>query len=178
MAASGSSPSTKRAIADDYDSYDERFTDGSRLQQALMYFRPNVDDLQYTYPLDFCPIYNIETQEIVHIDIPEKRRPLNTAPPTNFDAESIQKEIGFRDDLKPIHVTQPQGVSFKLDGRTIDWQKWNFHIGFNYREGIVLSNVTFNDRGTVRPVSAQLVGTDGTGIKTHHFPGILAHLSC
>jgi Cu2+-containing amine oxidase len=90
---------------------------------------------------------------IIHIDVPEKRRPLNTAPPTNFDHESIQREIGFRDDLKPIHVTQPEGVSFKLDGRTIDWQKWNFHIGFNYREGIVLSNVTFNDRGNVRPVS-------------------------
>ena len=133
--------------------YDERYTDGSRLQQALMYYRPSVDDLQYTYPLDFCPIFNIETQEIIHIDIPDKRRPLNKAPPTNFDHESIQREVGLRDDLKPIHITQPEGVSFKLDGRTIDWQKWNFHIGFNYREGIVLSNVTFNDRGNVRPVS-------------------------
>lgn len=118
-----------------------------------MYYRPSVDDLQYTYPLDFCPIYNIETQEIVHIDIPEVRRPLNTAPPTNYDAESIKAEVGLRDDLKPIHISQPDGVSFRMDGRTIDWQKWSMHVGFNYREGIVLSNVTFNDRGTVRPVS-------------------------
>ena len=142
-----------------------------------MYYRPNVDDLQYTYPLDFCPIYNIETQEIVHIDIPEKRRPVNTAPPTNFDAESIQKEIGFRDDLKPIHVTQPQGVSFKLDGRTIDWQKWNFHIGFNYREGIVLSNVTFNDRGTVRPVSSRRSDAIAMYVSAYDVSGFLAHFS-
>lgn len=155
--------------------YDERFTDGSRLQQALMYYRPNVDDLQYTYSLDFCPIYNIETQEIIHIDVPEKRRPLNKAPPTNYDAESIQKEIGLRDDLKPIHITQPEGVSFKLDGRTIDWQKWNFHIGFNYREGIVLSNVTFNDRGNVRPVSIHRL--EVARFKSHKCLGLLAHFS-
>lgn len=153
--------------------YDERYTDGSRLQQALMYYRPSIDDLQYTYPLDFCPIFNIETQEIIHIDIPEKRRPLNKAPPTNFDHESIQREVGLRDDLKPIHITQPEGVSFKLDGRTIDWQKWNFHIGFNYREGIVLSNVTFNDRGNVRPVFwrislAEMVVPYGNPDHPHH----------
>lgn len=89
----------------------------------------------------------------MHIDIPEVRRPLNTAQPTNYDAESVKAETGLRDDLKPINISQPEGVSFRMDGRTIDWQKWNLHIGFNYREGIVLSNVTFNDRGTVRPVS-------------------------
>jgi primary-amine oxidase len=132
--------------------YDERFTDGSRLQQAIMYYRPSVDDLQYTYPLDFCPIYNLETQQIVHIDIPKIRRQVNPAPPTNYDAESIQSTIGLQDDLKPINISQPNGVSFELQGRTIKWQKWNMHIGFNYREGIVLSNVTFNDRGNVRPV--------------------------
>jgi primary-amine oxidase len=88
-----------------------------------MYYRPSIDDLQYTYPLDFCPIYNIENQEIVHIDIPKTRRPLNTAPPTNYDAETVKTEVGLRDDLKPINISQPQGVSFQMDGRKIDWQK-------------------------------------------------------
>lgn len=142
-----------------------------------MYYRPSVDDLQYTYPLDFCPIYNIETQEIVHIDIPEVRRPLNTAPPTNYDAESIKAEVGLRDDLKPIHISQPDGVSFRMDGRTIDWQKWSMHIGFNYREGIVLSNVTFNDRGTVRPVSQArlLVPLRGLSYRLTLRAGLLAN---
>ena len=35
--------------------YDERFGNAVRLQQALMYYRPHVDDSQYTYPLDFLP---------------------------------------------------------------------------------------------------------------------------
>ncbi|KAK5141094.1 peroxisomal copper amine oxidase [Rachicladosporium monterosium] len=53
--------------------YDERFGSGVRLQQALMYYRPHVDDCQYTYPLDFCPIFNADTQEIVHIDVPKRK---------------------------------------------------------------------------------------------------------
>ncbi|KAK5166117.1 peroxisomal copper amine oxidase [Saxophila tyrrhenica] len=132
--------------------YDERFGSKVRLQQALMYYRPHPDDSQYTYPLDFCPIYNADTQQIVHIDVPKTRRPLNTAPPINYHAEAIKKEGGVRDDLKPLNITQPEGVSFKLDGRTLKWQNWSVHIGFNYREGIVLSNVTFNDKGNIRPV--------------------------
>ncbi|KAK4623093.1 Copper amine oxidase 1 [Fulvia fulva] len=132
--------------------YDERFGSGVRLQQALMYYRPHVDDSQYTYPLDFCPIYNSDKREIVHIDVPKVRRPLNKAPPINYHAEAIAKETGFRKDLKPINITQPEGVSFTVDGRTLKWQNWNVHVGFNYREGIVLSNITFNDKGNVRPV--------------------------
>ncbi|KAL0262285.1 peroxisomal copper amine oxidase [Diplodia seriata] len=132
--------------------YDERFGTKVRLQQALMYYRPHVDDCQYVYPLDFCPIFNADTQEIIHIDIPKVRRPLNTAPPNNYHAASIEAEGGYRTDLKPINITQPEGVSFTMDGRFINWQNWKFHIGFNYKEGLVLSNVTFNDKGNERPV--------------------------
>ncbi|EME43234.1 hypothetical protein DOTSEDRAFT_72582 [Dothistroma septosporum NZE10] len=132
--------------------YDERFGSGVRLQQALMYYRPHVDDSQYTYPLDFCPIYNSDKREIVHIDVPKVRRPLNKAPATNYHADATAKETGFRKDLKPINITQPEGVSFIVDGRTLRWQNWSVHVGFNYREGIVLSNITFNDKGNVRPV--------------------------
>ncbi|GIZ47935.1 hypothetical protein CKM354_001101000 [Cercospora kikuchii] len=132
--------------------YDERFGSGIRLQQALMYYRPHVDDSQYTYPLDFCPIYNADTQEIMHIDVPKVRRPLNTAPPINYHSDAIKQESGFRTDLKPIHISQPEGVSFTVDGRTLKWQNWSVHVGFNYKEGIVLSNITFNDKGNVRPV--------------------------
>nr|POE65279.1 copper amine oxidase 1 [Quercus suber] len=132
--------------------YDERFGSGVRLQQALMYYRPHIDDSQYTYPLDFCPIYNSDTQQIVHIDVPKIRRPLNDVAPINYHADAIEKNGGFRTDIKPINITQPEGVSFTVDGRTLKWQKWKVHVGFNYREGIVLSNITFNDKGNERPV--------------------------
>ncbi|ETS73061.1 Copper amine oxidase 1 [Pestalotiopsis fici W106-1] len=136
--------------------YDERHGSKVRLQQALMYYRPNVDDCQYQYPLDFCPIYDADKQSIVAIDIPEIRRPLSRAPAINYHPAAVEKNGGYRQDLKPINITQPEGVSFKMTGREIEWQNWKFHIGFNYREGIVLNNITINERGTVRPVFYRL----------------------
>ena len=35
----------------------------------------------------------------------------------------------LRDDIKPLHVVQPEGVSFKIDGNVLEWQKWKMHIG-------------------------------------------------
>ncbi|KAI1102877.1 copper amine oxidase [Jackrogersella minutella] len=136
--------------------YDERHGNKIRLQQALMYYRPHVDDCQYQYPLDFCPIYDAEKQEIIAIDIPKIRRPLSKVEPVNYHPAAIEKLGGYRKDLKPINITQPEGVSFQMNGREIAWQNWKFHIGFNYREGIVLNDITYNDKGTVRPIFYRL----------------------
>jgi primary-amine oxidase len=136
--------------------YDERHGNLVRLQQALMYYRPNIDDNQYQYPLDFCPIYDSGKGEIIDIDIPKVRRPVSKAPALNYHPAAVEERGGYRKDLKPINITQPEGVSFKLTGRELEWQNWKFHIGFNYREGIVLSNITFNDKGTARPIFYRL----------------------
>ncbi|KAI1338943.1 copper amine oxidase [Xylariaceae sp. FL0016] len=136
--------------------YDERHGNKIRLQQALMYYRPNIDDCQYQYPLDFCPIYDAEKQQIVAIDIPQIRRPLSKAEPINYHPAAVEKASGYREPPKPINITQPEGVSFKMNGRELEWQNWSFHIGFNYREGVVLNNITFNDKGNIRPIFYRL----------------------
>lgn len=46
--------------------FDERFGSTVRLQQALMYYRPHVDDSQYAYPFDFCPIYDADKGWDIH----------------------------------------------------------------------------------------------------------------
>ena len=53
----------------------------------------------------------------------------------------------LRDDLKPLEVTQPEGVSFTLDGNALRWQKWSLRVGFNHREGMVLHTVGYDDGG-------------------------------
>lgn len=120
-----------------------------------MYYRPHVDDMQYAFPLDFCPIVNTATGEIIHIDIPSVRRPVNTFA-SNYMPPDIEKIGGYRTDIKPLNITQPDGVSFTMNGREINWQNFNMHIGFNYKEGIVLNNISFNDRGNVRPLFYRL----------------------
>lgn len=135
--------------------FDERFGNTVRLQQALMYYRPHIDDSQYTYPLDFCPIYDAEKRQIIHIDVPKVRRPVNKAPANNYHPASIEE---YRTDIKPINITQPEGVSFIVKGRVVEWQNWSVHVGFNYREGIVLNNITYFDKAEnkVRPIFYRL----------------------
>jgi primary-amine oxidase len=59
-------------------------------------------------------------------------------------------------EVKPLHVSQPDGVSFELRGRELTWQNWRLRLGFNHREGLVLHTVGFRDGGRVRPVAHRL----------------------
>jgi primary-amine oxidase len=75
-----------------------------------MYYRQNIHDHQYSYPLRFCPIFNADTQEIIRLDVPAIRRPIRTAVPNNYHAAAIEDEGGYRTDLKLIHIARPEGV--------------------------------------------------------------------
>ncbi|KAI5951774.1 AMO1 [Candida jiufengensis] len=137
--------------------YDERWGAGKRLQQALMYYRSDEDDSHYSHPFDFCPIVDMNAGKVISIDIPQVRRPLSKFKHSSFHPKHIQEKFGtkenpsgYRDDNTIINITQPNGVSFKLDGNVMTWSNFKFHIGFNYREGIVLSDMTWNGHGKPR----------------------------
>ncbi len=53
--------------------------------------------------------------------------------------------IAPRTDLKPLEITQPEGVSFSLEGNELRWQNWTMRLGFNFREGPVIYQVAFDD---------------------------------
>lgn len=139
--------------------YDERWGASRRLQQALMYWRSDEDDSHYSHPLDFCPIVDMNEGKVVFIDIPNRRRKVSKHKHSSFHPKHIAEKfgtkenpLGFRQDDTPYNVTQPKGVSFNMEGNVINWSNFQFHIGFNYREGIVLSDMTYNDHGDVRPL--------------------------
>ncbi|MBW0499432.1 hypothetical protein O181_039147 [Austropuccinia psidii MF-1] len=68
----------------------------------------------------------------------------------------VNPKFAMRNDLKPLYIVQPEGVSFALDGNNLVWQKWNMHVGFNYREGLIINTVTYEDKGVVRPLFYRL----------------------
>ncbi|CAK5281897.1 unnamed protein product [Mycena citricolor] len=70
--------------------------------------------------------------------------------------EETQKGFKLREDVKPLHIMQPEGVSFKLTGSQLEWQNWKMHVAFHHREGIALSAITYNDHGELRPVVYRL----------------------
>ena len=61
-----------------------------------------------------------------------------------------------REPLKPLHVTQPDGPSFTLDGNLLTWQNWSLRIGFNYREGMTLHTVRYQDGDRSRSVAHRM----------------------
>ncbi|CAO3702732.1 unnamed protein product [Rhizopus stolonifer] len=127
-----------------------------RLMQAFMYMRTCENDNQYAHPLDFVPVIDIGKMEIIAIERIKPRnskfdRPTIPQENHNFLPEFIGEE-NFRKDVKPIIVQQPQGVSFTVTGNEIDWQKWNMRISMNYREGLVIHNVSYQDGQEKRPL--------------------------
>lgn len=137
--------------------YDERWGASRRLQQALMYWRSHEDDSNYSHPLDFCPIVDMNEGKVIFIDIPNRRRKVSKNKHSSFHPKHIAEKFGtkenpsgYRDDFKQINITQPEGVSFKMNGNVMEWSNFKFHIGFNYREGIVLSDINYNDHGKER----------------------------
>ena len=58
--------------------------------------------------------------------------------------------------VAPLEISQPEGVSFSIEGHLLSWQNWEMRLGFNYREGLVLHGVGFRDNGRLRPVAHRL----------------------
>jgi primary-amine oxidase len=70
-------------------------------------------------------------------------------PPANYDLASVGT---LRDVPTPISVQQPMGPSYRLEGQSVSWQKWNFHFRIDRRVGLVVSNVGYQDGDKLRSI--------------------------
>ncbi|KAK3384997.1 copper amine oxidase [Podospora didyma] len=139
---------------------DGMFYDDKRVMQCFLYMRDpknssEADSCHYSFPLPISPVIDPATMELIRIDIlptghDEKVKPLSPWQPVEAN-EYIPEAQTLRTDLKPLHVSQPQGASFTVEnfselGRRIKWQKWDFRVGFNQREGMVLYDVHYDNK--------------------------------
>ncbi|KAH7129847.1 copper amine oxidase [Dactylonectria estremocensis] len=126
---------------------DNRWGFERRLQQGIAYYRNSAFDNQYAHPLDFSVVVDTETEEVLAVDIRLVNGERTQVP---LDEHNYMPEFigeNYVDGLlKPINITQPEGVSFRMRGNEIAWAGYKMHIGFNYREGIVLSDVRMEDQ--------------------------------
>ncbi|KAI9274189.1 copper amine oxidase [Sporodiniella umbellata] len=121
-----------------------------RLFQCFLYLNTTTCDNQYAHPIDFVPVI------VLVIDHAKSRnsrylRPEVPRAEHGFFPKFLEKK-GYRKDVKPISIQQPQGASFTVRGNEIDWQKWNMHISMNHREGLVIHNVSYQDGIEKRPL--------------------------
>ena len=104
-----------------------------------------------------CFIVDVNEKRVVDIIVAKRRnskfeRPTIPLENHHFLPEHLGEQ-NLRKDLKPLQIVQPEGVSFAIRGQQLDWQKWNMHLSFNYREGLVINNVNYRDMdGTLRPM--------------------------
>ena len=57
---------------------------------------------------------------------------------------------------KPLLSEQPQGSDINRQGRLVRWHNWQFFVALHPREGLVLYDVRFADRGTLRPIAYRM----------------------
>ncbi|TFV67601.1 UNVERIFIED_ORG: primary-amine oxidase [Bacillus sp. AZ43] len=111
------------------------------------YARP-VEGVIVTFDLDAMAVVDVEDHGVV----PLPRYAGNYEERFLFAEGNRPAFRDFRDDVKPIEITQPEGPSFTVDGHQVTWQKWSLRVGFNPREGLVLHQLGYLDRGVQRPV--------------------------
>jgi primary-amine oxidase len=103
----------------------------------------------YAHPIEgLNAVIDLKTWEIIRVDdhgvVPI---PMQEA---NYEREFIKTT---RAPLKPINVTQPQGVNFTIDGSSLTWDKWSFVVGFNARESLTLHDIKYDDRPVLHRAS-------------------------
>lgn len=133
--------------------------DEDRLYQCFLYLRDPVnaseaDSNHYALPLPISPVISTETMKVIRVDIVPTGADNTIKPVEKYKIqppnEYIPEAQTLRTDLKPLQVVQPEGASFKVQqegtSNVLSWQKWNFRVGFNQREGMVLYDVRYDDR--------------------------------
>jgi primary-amine oxidase len=130
----------------------ERYA-GRRIGWCDVWYRGSELGNPYAHHLSgLHPVVDLNTMELLELE--------DSA--AEGDAPQVQGEylpdllpLRLR-EVAPLQVTQPDGVGFTLDGNLLRWQNWRLRLGFNYREGLVLHQVAFQDGDRLRPVAHRL----------------------
>lgn len=151
-----------------------------RVCRPLTWIRPPVENgHQYARPVEgLTAVIDLDQMKVIEVT------DHGVVPIPEFQGEYVPElmiEAGennrprferLRDDVKPLEITQPDGPSWKVDGHLVEWQKWQLHVGWTAREGLVLFDVRYDDRGELRPVLyrasiAEMVVPYGDPAPTH-----------
>jgi Cu2+-containing amine oxidase len=120
--------------------------EGRRMLRVLSFVQEHEKDHPWAHPVDGLVAYvDLVERRVLHL-IDQEVLPVPEEP-GNFDDPA---EVGpARTSLKPIHITQPEGPSFAVDGDEVTWEGWRVRIGFDAREGLTLHQLSLWDRPVV-----------------------------
>jgi primary-amine oxidase len=116
----------------------------------------NADANYYAYPLDICAevsevlevtkVYRLPTKPEERIHSEKKKFDRNRIHSTAASEYHPDLRLSSRTTIKPYQVIQPDGPSFQIHDNHVEWEKWSFRVGFNYREGMTLHDIRYDGR--------------------------------
>lgn len=132
------------------------------LIQCYMYLanKNHTESNHYSLPLKFSPVFGGLTKEFVRMDyLPSGADEFVINDTTVWDEFPL---VEYHPDLngvtklrevKPLIISQPEGVSFTVDNHKITWQDWEFYVVPNAREGAVIYDIHFKGRSIIYRLS-------------------------
>jgi primary-amine oxidase len=174
----------KRGLIDDLDhmcvdpwtvgDFGHAIEQGRRVLNCFVWMRTFPLDNYYAHPVEglhaLIDVSTLEVLEVVdhfaesgdYIPVPRE--------PRNYDAALLKE---FRPPSSLLDVVQPEGPGFKVEGHKVTWENWDFRVGFNGREGLVLYRIGYTHRGKRRPILyrasiAEMVVPYGTPERSHY----------
>ena len=147
---------------------------GRRVLNCFVWMRTFPLDNYYAHPVEgLHALIDVSTLEVLKIEdhfeesgdyIPVPRTPLN------YDKDVVTE---FRPSSAPLDVVQPEGPGFRVEGNRVVWENWDFRVGFNGREGLVLYTIGYTLAARRRPIVyrasiAEMVVPYGTPEHSHY----------
>jgi primary-amine oxidase len=141
----GIDPATVRAVPLSAGAYYPEET-GRRMARVLGFRQDHEKDSPWAHPVDGVVAYvDLVAREVSRV-VDHAPLPVPDEPGNFDDPEQVGPQ---RTTLKPIEITQPEGVSFTLEGNRLRWEGWDLRIGFNEREGLTLHQIGIHGRPVV-----------------------------
>jgi primary-amine oxidase len=123
---------------------------GRRIVWATPYLKPHPLANAYSSPIEHLRAsVDLDTGEVIDVLDHDPIVPISTA---DGDYETEEAVGGWRDDIAPLDIVQPEGPGFTLEGHVLRWQDWRLHVALHPVDGLVLSDVRFRDGAEERQV--------------------------
>ncbi|KAK4266318.1 hypothetical protein QN277_027260 [Acacia crassicarpa] len=87
-------------------------------------------------------VVDIEKMQIIKY----QDRSVETVPRAeNTEYRAEHQPPPFGPKLHGVAIVQPEGPGFKIQGHSVSWANWKFHVGYDVRAGVVISLASIYD---------------------------------
>ena len=122
--------------------------ESNRLMRVWFAASQNAANIYSEFVSGLMIVVDLYKQRVIQLH-DKPRVPRSASPALDLLSMSVRSGLS-EPDSKPAPMPAPRRLA--IEGTQITWRDWQFRFGFNLREGLVLYEVSFDDRGRKRPI--------------------------